>query len=388
MRATASKQKFSATSDQNMGPNIRTPPPLQMLYCIIYGILSLIGIVLLLISSNYLFCDTCINDSTLSPARNKMTKQKNNHNDQNENSEHNDMNKYIKIATFTGMIGYFSALWLAFSVTIIEVVYDPISTARHHERQLGRPAIAFYLLGRWTMLLLFIQRIDYTFRDSIFAYSKCCVNILYGTIIFLFVSLCFYFILGFSDIIIQDEETRSPIPWYGIITWVSIEFTFSNILMIAFLKKLFHLFVKTMKYTNNSTDDIAVNIEMSTGSISRASTGPETKSVLVSISNLSNTARNAKETVDPLLLRAMTRYSLLVTVALCSSPVSIFAALSTGWAYWMFMILGADAFLNGLCIFLFNKFAEKMYQKLCGYPDKCCKWICVSCISCVYLCKK
>ena len=373
------------SSHQNMGPDIRTAPPLQMLYCVLYGILSLIGIGLLLTSSNYLFCDACIN-SNLSPARNTTTHQKNNHNDQDKNSKQNDMNPFIKTATFIGLIGYFSALLVVFSITVIEVVYDPILTERDYEQDLAIPAVIFYLLGRWTMLLFFIQRIDYTFRDSIFAYSKCCVNILYGTITFLFISLCLYVILGFSDIIIQDKEIKDPISFYGILIWVTIEFVFSNILMIAFLKKLFHLFVKTMKYTNSAAGTVEIEISMSDTSAS-----PGRKPTLASISDFSNTARNAreqtKESVDPLTLRAMTRYSLLVTVALFSSTVSIFAALFSGWAYWMFMILGADAFINGVCIFLFNKFAEGLYQKLCSYPDKFCKWICVCCISCVYLCK-
>lgn len=84
--------------------------------------------------------------------------------------------------------------------------------------------------------------------------------------------------------------------------------------MIAFLKKLFHLFVKAMQYTNPTSTDIAgdtVDIELSSGSVGSASEHSN-RSGLGSISNLSNQARKARkkteETVDPLTLKAMTRY--------------------------------------------------------------------------------
>ena len=385
--------------------DIRTPQHLQILYCFIYGCLSLIAIIILIISCKNLYCKRC---------------NKNNNQGTSTNQQRNtDMNTYLKNSTFIGLFGYISALIVCFTATLIEVLYDPIRAERGYEKDLGLIGMSFYMLGRWTMLLLFIQRIDYTFRDSIFAYSKCYIHALYVTIMLLFISLCFYVVLGFSEFI-EDNDTKDIIVIYGILSWITIEFIFSNILLIMFIKKLFTLFLKTMKY--KLSEAIAYDIEMSSPSPSKSGSKeskpsspshcpttttdqphtPNTMAVpkltLESIATVSNSLSRqsshrksmrkcTEENVDPKTLNAMTKYTLLVFIALLSSTMSILISLWLGWAYHVFMIVGADAFINAFCIFLFNKFAKKVYKTLCRYPNKCCECLCIQCISCVFMCK-
>lgn len=384
------------------GRDIRTPQHLQILYCSIYGFLSLIAIFILIISCKNLYCKKCNKNnkqSTANPHRNT------------------EMNIYLKNSTIMALFGYILALIVCFFATLIEVVYNPSRSDRSYEKPLGLIGISFYMLGRWTMLLLFIQRIDYTFRDSIFAYSKCYIHSLYITIMLLFVSLCFYVILGFSEFI-EDNDTKQAIMIYGILSWVIIEFIFSTILLIMFIKKLFTLFLKTMKY--KISENIAYDIEMSSRSKSKSPSksksggcstpnrpntpkSPSTsktdtntmalprltlESIATnSLSRSSSVRKATEENVDPTTLNAMTKYTLLVFIALCSSVMSILISLKLSWAYWVFMIVGADAFINTICIYLFNKFAKRLYKILCKYPNKCCECLCIQCISCVFMCK-
>lgn len=138
-----------------MGRDIRTPQPLQMFYCIIYGVLCLISLISLMIATNSILCK--INVFRI---RNKRTT--NNHIEQDKSDTSSDMNPFIKTATFICMIGYFVSLLVSFGITIVEVVYDPILTdsRRYYEQDFAIPGVTFYMLGRWTMLLLFIQLKD------------------------------------------------------------------------------------------------------------------------------------------------------------------------------------------------------------------------------------
>ena len=118
--------------------DIRTPQGLQILYCIIYSIFACLSILLFVIACKHLCCG--------------------------KSAPH----KYVTASTVLAMLGYFATVIICWIATLFEVIYDPVRSDRGYEDDLSLPGAAFYMLGRWSMLLLFIQRMDYTFRGSVF----------------------------------------------------------------------------------------------------------------------------------------------------------------------------------------------------------------------------
>ncbi len=351
------------------------PEVLEILCCTIFSILSLIASTILIASCKQIYCNKWCTQ--------RQRKSSCTSDDQWRN---NDMNTYIKNATFIGLFSYVSSLIVSFIATILEVIY---TTERDYPRPLLIAGVAFYMIGRWTILLSFIQRIDYTFRYSIYTYSKCTIRFMYGTIFFLLVSLFIYIPLGLSEII-PDNDIKDAIAIYGILIWITIEFIFSNILMFAFIKKLFNLFVTTMKQRLSNRIIPEIQLASSASDLDTNSNRNRipSDSVNSTKSSTKSMRKQTEDNVDPETLNAMTKYTLLVVIALSSSTMTVLIGVVLTRVYHMFIIMGADAFINSLCIFMFNRFAKRIYSIFCKYPDKCCKCLCVRCISCVFLCKK
>merc|ERR1719242_2472886 len=106
------------------------------------------------------------------------------------------------------------------------------------------------------------------------------------------------------------------------------------------------------------------------------------------------TCRGIKKEVDPngnvtkhdalnsrqqKFVQLATRYIYLFIFASCSS-IMLWSSVNSSFAtqyevlYPFFIFL--DHILNAGCLYLQFGFTSHLYQRLCGYPDKCCLWIC------------
>ena len=85
---------------------------------------------------------------------------------------------------------------------------------------------------------------------------------------------------------------------------------------------------------------------------------------------------------DREMLIVMTRYILSVSIAIISSTTAIILSIIINYGYYISIIVGFDAFLNGLCLYLFNKFSYRVYNTICHHPHKLYESLCIKCIFC------
>eukprot|EP01083_Nonionella_stella_P177620 624817_1 len=188
----------------------------------------------------------------------------------------------------------------------------------------------FYFIGLMMLSLIFIGRLHYTFHGTLFGYSKCTMNTLKG--MWLIMALTSLLAVGLSS---ASSTRMIGIAFCVVVIFLNIVLSF--VLLFLYCKKLY---------------------------------------VLIS----ANDAR---------LLAVMTKYSLLYTVCFASTfgflvivtiqAVSGANSNATFRSEDAIILVGADALVNSVCLWLNLTFADPWYHVLCKWGDKQCTKCCKIC---------
>eukprot|EP01084_Bolivina_argentea_P318340 552050_1 len=268
-----------------------------------------------------------------------------------------DMNNCIKHTTAISIFFFLFPVIVIFIRMAISIVYGYYFIYAEYGDYMTIPMLSCYLIGRWTMLLTFILRLDYTFRDTVYQYKPCAIRTLY---IMLFISLVYTLVISTLFMPGSDDNLLMvKIRSYMTICVVIYEFIFINMLMILFIRKLFDLFVRTV--TINKTRNIEIELEVASSSSSIT---------------VSPAPSNAIDAVSQDLLFVTIKYALLVTVSVISTQILLGLAINK-YDFYVVVFSGIDAFVNGSSLYLLNKFAKKMYMKVCKLPHLVCRKCCI-----------
>ena len=346
--------------------------------------------------------------------------------------------KLTRNSTMIGIICYGLSLFVCSMYTFL-ITLIPIT--RRQELIIGLISATLYFIGRWCMLFIFVLRIDITFRGSIFEYPSCLIRTLH-LMLFIFIIIIALIITGFLDIINPNLKLLAlHIRVLSTIVWAILDFLLSTLLIILFLRKLFYLFVREMQYSAakeksrassndyyHTQDAIQHNVETGTEDDGSNDEDEQEQRSDMDVAQdmytiVTNTETNTTGTVtvtfveenlnerDDLkaggndnddsgedvamgyqhgdihyreaeMLIAMTRYTLLVSIAIVSSAAAIVMCIIVDYGYYICVIMAVEAFINGLCLYLFNRFSYKVYNVICNYPHRLCESLCIECIFC------
>ena len=200
------------------------------------------------------------------------------------------------------------------------------------------------------LMLLFIIRLKLTFTNSVYSMKE---NVWHG-FVFGYILLTLLWI-AFVILAIMDIEYY----WYEIVT---IIYGISIIYVLITLKTL-HLFITTLGKLAASECEVAAR--------RRRSTNKTASSITVSDLDQSQIS----------LIKLMSRYTLLICIALISSILTMGVlgiSVETGdifthWGYFNWITI--DLCVNLSCVVLQTPFAENVYYCICFHCDK----ICLSC---------
>lgn len=266
---------------EHSSTSLMVPRSAELILCPIFAIFSCIAIFIMYDSIKHLYFKYNINDE-------------------------NELKNPIRYITIIGIITYLLSVLISFIWTILCVIESNTSMGKNEMILIGT---ILSLLGRWCMLLLFVMRIDYTFRDSIFEYSPFIIITLYLSVGALFILIIILSIFGYSNNLIISSNISYNIRLYGLIIFIIIEFILSILLIILFLQKLFNLFVKRIKST---ISDKEMNTPPSSN-VSISTTSSPTPNNNNTSYHIEDTMR-FQQAVHENTLNAMTKYSLLVII--------------------------------------------------------------------------
>eukprot|EP01084_Bolivina_argentea_P033236 61501_1 len=226
--------------------------------------------------------------------------------------------------------------------------------------------IFIYFGGRWSMLLLFVFRIDLSFRDSVLQYSKKVLFTLYIIVYFMpFLLIVMFIFVGIFP------HASGAIAILTAFIWILLEFILSVTLIILFIYKLLVLFRTRANHVLSTV--IANNLSLSSSehksnSMKRAPTTTKSETVIVSI-----------ETI-----KMMTKYTLLVVVSILSSSINMIIALWIDLALFYYFFFAVDCVINALCLYLIlnQPHPKHIYGFLCKYCNSFCEKCCIYCLSC------
>eukprot|EP01084_Bolivina_argentea_P318341 552051_1 len=325
---------------------------------IFFGIATIVSIMMLVHTTCSLYCYKALpNISNISTNSNSQSTQSSVETTEEKNPKE-DMNNCIRHTTSISIFFFLSLILIVFTRMSISIVYGYYFIYFEYRDYMSIPMLLCYLVGRWTMLLSFILRLDHTFRDSVYQYKPCTIRLLYTM---LFISLLYMVVLS---TLFMPGSVHNPlmikIRTYMTIFIILYEFIFINMLMILFIRKLFDLFARTV--TLNKTKNITIELEVANSSASSISPAP-----------------NAIDSVSQDLLFVTIKYALLVTVSVISTQILLGLTINKK-DFEVVVFIGIDAFVNGSSLYLLNKFAKKIYTVVCKLPHVVCrKWcICVA----------
>eukprot|EP01084_Bolivina_argentea_P216623 367966_1 len=276
-----------------------------------------------------------------------------------------DLNNYFRHGTSSAVITYFIAV--IFSYILAIYMYANHDAYKTNEPIFFFTAIIFYFTGRWIMLLLFVFRIDFSFRDSILKYSN---KILYPMYIMVFLMPGIIVVMSIVSFMPDFERDDGGIRILCAICWMFIELLLSITLIILFLSRLFHLFSQRAKFCFDNMKQTSSNSVSSNKSASNSpSIVTATETVIVSIEKI----------------YMITKYSLLVIISILSSFLSLVLALfvfDRTFFYYIWALI--DSSINIICLYLFlnSEIPRKIYSYLCQYGHIVCSKCCIYCLSC------
>eukprot|EP01083_Nonionella_stella_P015898 44473_1 len=239
-----------------------------------------------------------------------------------------------------------SVIFLALYITIFAV--DGSNNLDIYVQWVGFGWI-LYAIGIWIMLLTFLLRVDYAFKDSFLAYPPCIIRFLYGLLV-IFALLIIAIIITFAS---EHDTLYEHMGNYLVPLAIIDQVLFNVILLYLLFRKLFVILVK--RGTQQMTAESALNVD-----------------------NPKDTSTNVIQ-LDT--LETTTRYSTLVLMGICSTLIfSIFVGISvfndhlpTGF-FW-----AIDTIVNAIALFLMFSVNQELYSKLCSRYHVCFSSCCINC---------
>ena len=386
-------------------------------FCVIFFILSLLTLLISISSLINLCFPSCINLRKSSQNSDTITKVK--------NHSKNEMNSKIKCTTIVVVISSSFCVCVSFIMMIIV----SINESKWNEwKILGPIALFFYSIGRWTMLYSFVIRLDITFKNSVYQYKPLIIIILNLFLIIIGLSV---FVVVFAHLPLQwlliSDKIAYKIRYYGAQIFGILELIFSVLLLFLFIKRLFSLFSMSIKqsdsfkqrqnsvHQNNesnvtetattittSHDDVELQIHSENDDNNNNNNNNDNNNNIdnfddilkqrqrqrqISVDSLASNMEKTEMNVDKYMLFAMTKYTLLASIVIISSTLSLSISVLINQSYFIFILLGIDAFITAFCMYLFNAFSKHIYLRICKYPHKGCRKCCLCCMTISYFCR-
>ena len=275
-------------------------------------------------------------------------------NDKNESKRaSNETNRKV---TITSVI-IFTCFIMQINIRAIEhIIIIASNNYTRDESIAGSIAILFYMFGLLGIVLVFIFRIVYTFRNgslSIFSFSA-------NTIKFLYIS----YGINIALVIIVFCVRFIDVPFVlTIFATIFVIHYFINYIVC------FILFIKRITLMINYKIDNHLSNDHNQQEMDTLSEDKENTQTVNAISE--NEVIFEIDSIDLLI-----RYSLMVSIGFVTTFISILVAMvAIGVELYDFeeVLRQIDSFINALCIYLLFGFGKNLYHKLCKLCDTCLK---------------
>ena len=214
----------------------------------------------------------------------------------------------------------------------------------------------FYLIGLWTMLFIFVSRIDNTFKNSFLAYPPFVIKILYGWTFIIAILMVIAAAFNAMQLHGVLNEILGPI-------LLLMHFLFSMVLMYLLCRKVFVAIQLRMIQRIENTNKQMIDVEEN---------GDE------SVSNKGNV-------VDLMSIKSLTQYMLLVIIGIISSYIGNIMVLalpppSDGVFHGRYSVIYAfDIIVNAFALYFLFGFNGRVYYKMCGCCHRLCEKCCIEC---------
>ena len=230
-----------------------------------------------------------------------------------------------------------------FSFTLASILFTAASVYQwlygesELESFIGVFGFGFYFMGETILLIIFILRINHTFKHTALQSSPCVITSLY---LFAFVLIVLFVLLIFSIII---DGGFFIVIFAGL--WSILYIILSIMLMSLFVRKIESLMIMSKPSENEQTSDIEKQQQI-------------------------------KSMIDQDILYIVIKHSLLISFAICCTFTLLILSIVVMFfniSYIAVVIIVLDCLVSSICTYLLFGITKKIYDKICRPFHKCCE---------------